>query len=192
MAVRIRVYPNNGLGGAGGYGTNALTNRLYSTQLSNERKTSNLRLTYERALWTERLKQAQLQAQVQYGGYGAAGYGAAVASPFGYGAAMPGAFGLGGVPAGFSQVPGMGMGYSSFGQGMPGLAGAAGQTNITNQSAVGAANQSVTNSNTYSNYVMNRTQAPFAGGLPFGSGYGGYGYGNGSGGLLSGLLGALI
>lgn len=76
MSVRIRVYPQYGArgmyGGMGGlYGRNGYAGtRLAQQQLTNERRTSSLRLQYERQLWAERLKLAQLQAQVQYGGYG--------------------------------------------------------------------------------------------------------------------------
>jgi hypothetical protein len=80
---RIRIYPNYGgyggygmMGGLGGaYGPYAVTTRVAQVKLQNERKTSNLRLAYERALWAEKLKSVQLQTAMQYSGYG-------VASPY--------------------------------------------------------------------------------------------------------------
>ena len=123
MAVRIRVYPNNGMGmgGYGGLGMNryGASTRIAQVQLQNERKTNNLRLQYERALWAERLKGVQLQAQVQYGGYGAAGYGAAYprVSPYGmnpYGVQSNSAW-MGGM--------GQGMGYNTGFFGGLGLGG---------------------------------------------------------------------
>lgn len=172
MAVRIRVYPNyggyGGYGGQGAYGYGyGMQGRLSQQQLTAERRQNSLRLQYERALWTERLKLAQLQAQLQYGG----GYGGG----YGWGAPGTGSFGAG-------MLGGMNM----FGA-VPGLLGAGGQSNITNQHAMGAAHQTVSNANHYSsnNYVMGGMSSPFGYGFPFGGGGGG-------GGLLSGLLGALI
>lgn len=86
MAVRIRVYPQyGGLGGYSGmygsygmygpYGQYGVQTRLTKQQLANERKTNSLRLAYERQLWSERLKMAELQAQVRYGGLGGVQYG---------------------------------------------------------------------------------------------------------------------
>jgi hypothetical protein len=99
MAYRIRIYPNyGGVGGYGGmgmgmyggaYGPYALGTRIANVKLQNERKTNNLRLQYERALWAEKLRTVQLQTAMQYSGYGAA-------SPLAYGgvnAAMMGGMG---------------------------------------------------------------------------------------------------
>lgn len=125
MAVRIRVYPQygamGGLGGAygapGAYGAQPLAH----LQLQNEKKTNNLRLNYERALWSERLKTVQLQTAMQYGGAGGAmgaygmprvmmpyggmnaawtggmGLNALGMNPFGMGIGMFGSLGLGGL-----------------------------------------------------------------------------------------------
>ncbi len=93
MAIRIRVYPNyGGYGGYGGfnryggYGNGILrtkltaNNRISNLRLQSERQQNALRLNYERALWSEKLKLVQLQTQLQYsnggtvfprfGGYG--------------------------------------------------------------------------------------------------------------------------
>ncbi len=87
MAVRIRVFPQNGgFGGYGGmYGMNSpyaqlmTQNKLNQQKLSNEKRTSALRLNYERALFNERLKLTELQAQVRYGGLGGINYGSPLA-----------------------------------------------------------------------------------------------------------------
>lgn len=77
--IRIRVHPQGygaRLGGYGGYGAGGVSATAYYTQaLDNERKVSDLRLDYERQLWTEKLKAAQLQAAIQYGGGGGWGGG---------------------------------------------------------------------------------------------------------------------
>ena len=110
MAIRIRVYPQYGrsgyggyggygrsfgYGGYGGYGMNRFGGygALANVRLQNEKRTSSLRLNYERALWQERIKTVQLQSQLQYGG---AAYYPQI-SPFGgaYGNAMLGGLGLG-------------------------------------------------------------------------------------------------
>lgn len=188
MAIRIRVHPQGAgaygaYGAAGAYGPGNM--QYFQEKLDNEKRTSNLRLSYERALWQERLKLTQLQGQLSAGVVGA-GYPAALGGAYGMaGGMIPGML-PGGLPGGFGMAPGLGM---------P-IMGGSGQTNVTNQSAAGAGNQSVTNSNTYSNYVMGGNTT-FGTGFPFGGygGYGGYGAGwggHGSGGFLSSLLGALI
>lgn len=169
MAVRIRVYPQNGMyGGLGGVGgAYGRYGGLAHVQLQNEKKTGNLRLQYERALWAERLKTVQLQTAMQYGG--AAGVGGAMplamANPYALGA-----YGVGGA----LTAPGMLAGAIP-----PGFGGS-GQSNVTSQTGSGA--QTVANTNHYSNVVWNQTPA-FGYGFPFGGGGGGF---------LSGLLGALI
>ena len=181
MSVRIRVYPQNGLGGYGGYGGYGM-NRiggygygLANVRLQNEKRTSALRLNYERALWQERIKTVQLQSALQYGGNGIGA--PRIVTPFG--GAMLGAGMLGG-----GLFGGAGLGMGSI---LPQVLAGNGQTNITNQTGAGAAQQTVTNANNYSNPVANR---------PGWGGYGGYGgyptpWGGG-GGFFSSLLGSLI
>ena len=124
MAVRIRVYPQNG--GIGGYGALGAAGvgvgaygavPLLQNQLTNEKKTNALRLEYERALWGERMKTVQLQTAMQYAGQ--AGYGAAPAAYGGaYGgypqmapmAALNGAWGGAGLGMGGLGMGGFGMG----------------------------------------------------------------------------------
>lgn len=144
MAVRIRVYPNygmgayGGVGGYGGYGVTPYASQLYNTKIANVKQTSALRLAYERALFAERLKLAQLQAQLQYGGY--AGGFTPLASPYMLNGGMLGAgmLGAGAVPSMLGGFGGLGL----MGRG---------QVNVTNQTAAGAANQTVTNNNSYVN-----------------------------------------
>lgn len=105
MAIRIRVYPQGGYGGYGGYGAmgglggyGMYGGRVAQMQLQNERKTGNLRLQYERALWAEKLKTVQLETAMQYGAgsYGAYGGYGRPAMPFGgLGASWMGGMGLG-------------------------------------------------------------------------------------------------
>jgi hypothetical protein len=197
MTTVIRVHPQ--VGGAYGYGGDAAALQaqnqvaLTQQQLQNERDTSNLRLQYERALWQEKMKETQLQSAVQYGAAGTP----AVASPYAalgvpglLGAGM-GALGLGGL----AGLTGMGVGQPLVTQAYPAGVGG-GQTNVTNQSATGAANQSVTNSNSYaSTTVVPQWASPF-GGAPFGGAAWGaspYGYGGYSGGgFISNLLRGLF
>lgn len=205
MAIRIRVYPQNGgvggvggygvgnpggfgVGGPGGFGMNpyAADGRFMQAQLQNQKQLSGTQLTYERALWGERLQRVRLeerlaaQGQVGWGGSPGGNWGVPIAQP--------------GIVPGYGQ--GYGQGYPGYPQGAPagfllggamggmfgGLFGGAGQVNHTSQVANGPASQRVSNANTYN--VMN-TSTPFVGaGFPFGGG--------GGGGFLSGLLGALI
>lgn len=186
-------------GGYGGYGNGvgAVSSQQYFNQaLSNQRQVSDLKLDYERQLWAEKLKAAQMQAAIQYGGqqgWGGSPWG--VASPYAMNGAMLGAGALpvaavptavpyAGIPQGYGAGFGQGFGQLPFTSG-------SGQTNINNQVAVGAATQTVTNNNDYSNTV--RT-APPAWGSPYGgSPYGqpwGMPYGQQqSGGFLSRLFG---
>lgn len=178
MAVRIRVYPNGGMGGMGGaYGAYGPV-QVARVQLQNEKKTGNLRLQYERALWQEKIKTAQLATAMQYQTAAPA-----VAGPWGaFGSPLMGAGMAGAIPPGFGMAQGMGLGMAGLGMMMPGLMAGSGQTNITNQS--GSGNQTVTNSNHHSSSYAMMQPPMFGGGFPFG--------GFGGGGLLSGLLGALI
>jgi hypothetical protein len=112
--ARIRIYPNYGMGGMGGYGMMggmgaygpyAANSRVAQVKLQNERRTSNLRLAYERALWSEKLKTVQLQTAMQYSGYG-------VASPY---AGLQSAYmgGTGGFNP-FGMLGGLGLGLGGM------------------------------------------------------------------------------
>jgi hypothetical protein len=184
MSVRIRVYPQNGLGmnGLGVNGMGAVSAATYYNQkLQTQKQVSNLQLGYERALWGEKLNNAVLEERLKnpYLGAQTAAYGAYGGLPLAAGfGGLPGMAGFGGVPMGL-PVGGMPMG------GIPAGFGGSGQTNITNQTSTGAGNQTVSNVNT--NNVSSSVTPP-----PYG-GFGGWGGGGfGGGGLISGLLGALI
>lgn len=182
MSVRIRVYPQNGLGAGGLYGNAQTQVRLSQQALQNQRQMSNLQLNYERALWEEKLKFAQLQAQAQYGAFGGLG-GIPIAAGMGL-------TGIGGaIPAGFGQVAGFGLnaglGLNPLAARLPIVPGGSGQTNVTNQTSTGG-NQSVSNTNNYQ--VSSSITNPYP---PTGMFGGGWGWGGG-GGFLSSLLGALI
>lgn len=176
MATRIRIYPGGVAGGAYGGNPYAAQQMLSQEQLKNERETSALRLQYERALWGEKLKQAELTSAIKYGATNQAmPYG--MGQPMGglggfFGAGMLGGM-LGGViPGGFgAAVPTPGIVPAGF--------GGSGQSNLTSQTAAGAATQSVSNANTYNSYVM---------GGASGLGYGGYPYGYSGGSWLGNLL----
>jgi hypothetical protein len=190
MSVRIRVYPQYGGLGMNGLGMNGMGGAVsaatyYNNKLQTQKQVSNLQLGYERALWSERLDKARLEERLKnpYLGMQTAAYGAygglPVAAGFG---GLPGMAGFGGgVPMGM-PVGGMPMG------GIPAGFGGSGQTNITNQTSTGAGNQTVSNVNT--NNVSSSVTPPAYGGY---GGFGGWGGGGfGGGGLISGLLGALI
>ncbi len=184
MAVRFRVYPNNGMHGM---------NAQYSPQqIARERAdhTENLagsQLGWEGKLWDARIRRAQLETAMQYmppgggmmqpimPGFGGIPVGGHPAM-FGAGIAQA-PFGFGGVPAGFGGVP------AGFGtMGMPGLGG--GQVNVTNQTASAGdhpVNQQVSNRNHVSQNVVHLGGF---GASPFGFG----GLGGGFGGWLNGLL----
>lgn len=72
MAIRIRVYPNGGgaYGGMNGFGGMYGVNQtqMYQQQLDNERRTSDMRLDYEKRLYQEKLRAVELQSALQYGG----------------------------------------------------------------------------------------------------------------------------
>lgn len=129
MSIRIRVYPNNGMGamgamgmGMGMYGSGgAVSAQTYFTQkLNTQQQVSNLRLNYERALWNERLDKVRLEERLKnpYAMMGQGmmapgmmapgmmgGYPAVAASPYAaygaYGSPMLGASMLGGYGNGF-------------------------------------------------------------------------------------------
>ncbi len=67
--VRIRVYPQgyfaNGYGNSYGfgYGTRRRSAAMYRMQLQAERQRANMRLQYERALWSQQMKMVQLQGR---------------------------------------------------------------------------------------------------------------------------------
>jgi hypothetical protein len=70
MAVRIRVYPQNGImGGMGGYGMNrsgAVSAQTYfNSKLTSQKQVSNLQLGYERALADERINNARLEERLK-------------------------------------------------------------------------------------------------------------------------------
>ena len=116
MAVRIRVYPQTGVGGMyGAMGMNggAVSAQTYYTQkLQTQQQVSNLRLGYERALFNEKLDKVRLEERLKnpyalagagaLGGYGALGgaYAGAVVNP--YAGLMAGSLlgGLGGLTSG--------------------------------------------------------------------------------------------
>ena len=182
MSVRIRVYPQYGGLGMNGLGMNGgavSAATYYNNRLATQKQVSNLQLGYERALWSERLDKARLEERLKnpYLGASAMGLGG-----------LPLAAGLGGVPLGLpvGGVPlgGVPMGGLPIG-GIPAGFGGSGQTNSTNQTSTGGASQSVSNVNTF-NSAHTMTAAPYGG-------WGGYPqFGFGGGGLISGLLGALI
>ncbi|MCW2956716.1 MAG: hypothetical protein JWO69_1585 [Thermoleophilia bacterium] len=87
MAIRIRVYPQNGLGALGGMnrmGGAVSASTFYNTKLSAQRQVSNLQIQYERALANEKIERVRLEerlknpyAMMGMGGIGGmAGYGA--------------------------------------------------------------------------------------------------------------------
>jgi hypothetical protein len=104
MAIHIRVYPQYGAAGLGGYGSSygayglggynalAVQNRLSQQQLQNERRVSSLQLGYERQLWEQRLQMVQLQAQAQAASRGVIYPGS---YPYGVGGVATGGWGLG-------------------------------------------------------------------------------------------------
>lgn len=191
MAIRIRLYPQGGLGmnrfGMNGGAVSLATH--YNSKLTTQRQVSSLQLGYERALANERIERARLEERMKnpyalggFGGVGAAFGGVPMGVPFG------------GVPLGvpFGGMPGMGVPGMGVPGGLPlggipaGFAGH-GQSNVTNQTSTGGANQTVTNSNV-NNVSHSIQQPPLAGGW---GGWGGYPrFGNG--GFLSGLLGAIV
>ena len=185
MSVRIRVYPQ-----LGGYGVNGLglgaqggavtASTYFNSRLQAQRQVSTLQLGYERALAEQKIENARLEERMKnpyatgaIGGYGMAGIGGL------------GALGGLGTLGTLGALGGLG-GMNAMGSTLPMLAsmGGAGQVNVTNQSSTGG-NQSVTNSNVHTASSDFRTppwhMGPGMGFAPFGGG-----------GLLSGLLGALI
>lgn len=113
MSIRIRVYPNGGAGaygamgaygGVNGYGGAVSAQTFFNQKLNAQRQVSQLQLTYERALWGERLERTRLEERMKnpYAAMQTAGLGA-------YGLAAP-ALGVAGL-----GVPGMGLGYGGYG-----------------------------------------------------------------------------
>lgn len=145
MAVRIRVYPQNGMAGAAGMYGGAVSAQTYYTQkLQTQQQVSNLRLGYERALFNEKLDKVRLEERLK-NPYLAQG----LAGGLG-GMALGGLNGLGlaNQLGAMSALGGMNM----LGSMLPLAMGAgSGQTNVTNQSSPGTGSQSVTNSNSYNN-----------------------------------------
>lgn len=196
MAIRIRVYPQYGGLGMNRFGMNGLGMQggavsaatYYNSKLTTQRQVSSLQLGYERALANERIERARLEERSKnpYMMGGVAG--AMGGIPLGMG--MPlGGMPLGlpmGLPMGGLPMGGLPMGGLPMGGIPQGFAGH-GQSNVTNQTSTGGANQTVTNSNV-NNVSHSLQQPPFQSGWGWGGGMPGYG----SGGLLSGLLGRLI
>lgn len=205
MAIRIRVYPQNGMLAQGGMlgmnrlGTGAVSASTYfNSRLQTQKQVSSLQLGYERALANERIDKVRLEERLKnpYAAH-SAGMGGA------YGVGAPGVLGglgtltgglpaggfpvglpMGGFPGGGYPMGGMSMGGMPYG-GVPGGFPGSGQGNITNQTSAVAANQTVSNSNVLN--VSHAVNHPHVG-----MGYGGYPPQFGGGGFLSGLLGALI
>lgn len=191
MAVRIRVYPQNGMGAFGGLGVNGYGGAVsaqtyYNSRLQSQKQVSNLQLGYERALADERIEKVRLEERLKnpylqtsmvnpYAMLGGLGALNTVGGLGGLGAlnALGGLGGIGTMPM-ISQLPMMG-GLGS------------GQTNVTNQSSNGGAAQTVTNSNVNN---VSHTMRPIV--QQGGWGFGSPSFGFGGGGLISGLLGALI
>ena len=171
MAIRFRVYPSGMAGGQfGQYG---------QIQIAQERAEhvedlAGTQLDYERQLWQERIRRAQLETAMQYLPPGGAGAGFGV-NPLMANPALVGA-GVGFPGVGF---PGVGAVPPMMGMGLPLTQG--GQANTTNQSASASGhpvNQSVTNTNHVSRNIYS------VGGMSHSP----WGYG-GMGGWLGGLLG---
>ena len=186
MAVRIRVYPQNGMLGMNGLGMNGgavSASTYYNSKLTTQKQVSSLQLGYERALANERIERARLEERSKNPYLMGGVAGAMGGIPLGMG--LP----LGGMPLGLPMgVPmgGLPLGGLPMGGIPQGFAGH-GQSNVTNQTSTGGANQTVTNSNV-NNVSHSIQQPPFQSGWGWGGGFPGYG----SGGLLSGLLGRLI
>lgn len=110
MAIRIRVYPSNGLGAYGGvnrFGGAVSAQTFYNQKLSAQRQISNLQLQYERALWSQKLDTVRLEERLK-NPY--AMYGAGMVQPYGvnpYAGALGGSM-LGGM--GGSFFGGLGLG----------------------------------------------------------------------------------
>jgi hypothetical protein len=185
MAVRIRVYPQNGMLGMNGLGMNGgavSASTYYNSKLNTQKQVSSLQLGYERALANERIERARLEERMK-NPYALGGIGAAA----GFGG-IPMGMPIGGMPMGLPMgVPmgGVPMGGVPMG-GVPGAFAGRGQSNVTNQVSTGGASQSVTNSNVSN--VSHQVHPAVHGGWGFGGGYPRFG----GGGLISGLLGALI
>ncbi len=193
MAVRIRVYPQYGGLGMNGLGLNGMNggavsaSTYYNSKLNTQKQVSSLQLGYERALANERIEKVRLEERLKnpyaLGAVGGALGGLPLAGafggmPLGMGVGLP----LGGLPLGGVPMGGLPMG------GIPAGFAGHGQSNVTNQTSTGGANQTVTNSNV--NNVSHQVQHPMVQG---GWGWGGGSYPSfGGGGFLSGLLGALI
>ncbi len=68
--VRIRVYPQGWFANGWGYGSRRRrSGAFYGMQLQAERQRNNLRLRYERALWSQQVRMTQLAGRT--GAYGA-------------------------------------------------------------------------------------------------------------------------
>lgn len=193
MAVRIRVYPQNG--GFGGLGMNGMGGAVsaqthFNTRLQAQKQVGGLQLGYERALANERIERVRLEERLK-NPYLAAGTGFAGAYgglPVGLPGGLPIGVPMGGLPMGGFPMGGLPMGGLPMGQlpmgGVPAGFAGHGQSNVTNQVTTGGS-QSVTNSNVSN---VSHVARPMIGG--WGGGYPPTPFGGG--GFLSGLLGALI
>lgn len=175
MAVRIRVYPQTGALGLNGLNGGAVSaSTYYNSKLQAQKQVSNLELGYVKALANEKIERARLEERLK--------------NPYlAMNAGLAGAYG--GLPIGLGQVgmnPLAMLGTAPMMGGVLPMTAGSGQTNVTNQTSTGSGNQTVTNSNNFqSNHAI--TQHPHVG---WGGGWGVPSFGGG--GLLSGLLGALI
>ncbi|MCW2960037.1 MAG: hypothetical protein JWM90_424 [Thermoleophilia bacterium] len=120
MAIRIRVYPQNGLGGLGGYnrmGGAVSASTFYNQKLSAQKQVSNLQIQYERALANEKIERVRLEERIRMNPYAMMGnaFGGmpmqqAAYNP--YAGSLMGTSMLGGL--GQSMFGGMGMGMGRF------------------------------------------------------------------------------
>lgn len=159
----VTFYPR-----ANSYGTQTLTEiaraqakqALSAQALNHQKQLNGLQLQALGAVGDQKLENAELRGQLVYGTQNYTPYAAGMAqAPYGYG-------GYGGYPAGITGAV-QGWGIPGQVMGLPGGFPGSGQSNVTNQTATGNANQSVTNSNQFINNVM-MTSGFGGGGFPFG------------------------
>lgn len=174
MAIRIRVYPQNGMGMMGGmgmYGGGAVSAQTYYTsKLNTLQQISNLRLGYERALFNEKLDKVRLEERLKNPYLMNAGMVNPLMGAYGLTPAVGGLGTLGTLGA-LGALGGLGGGIGGLGSMLPLAAmGGSGQTNVTNQTSPGGTgSQTVSNVNTYSNSNVVHSTPPF--GMPAWGGY---------------------